>query len=182
MGETVEGQGLQAGSEDRHRRPRGGSRGPAAAASVALAGCGPIQRAQHAAYAKDRMALAKVEIAACVEKRKAGELKTHVESATCINEAQRRGFADIGYRYMDLQSALSAARLRIAAQLDALQINETEAQTRMIERIAEIQNEERRRNEEAAVRNVAIRANDAATTAAYTNMIATGVGMMTGGR
>lgn len=150
--------------------------------TVVLAGCGPIQRAQHAAYAKERMAQANAEMAACVEKRKAGVFKTHVESATCINDAQRRAFIDVRDPYMDLQSSLSAARLRVAAQIDAGQITEAEAQAKMMDAIAQVQNEARRRQEEAAVRNAAIRANDAAATAAYTNMIATGVGMMTGGR
>lgn len=150
--------------------------------TVVFAGCGPIQRAQHAAYAKERMAQANAEMAACVEKRKAGVFKTRVESATCINDAQRRGFIDVGYPYMDLQSSLSAARLRVASQIDAGQISEAEAQVRMMDAIAQVQNEARRRQEEAAVRNAAIRANDAAATAAYANMIATGVGMMTGGR
>jgi len=43
---------------------------------------------------------------------------------------------------MDLQSTTAAFRLRIAAQIDAGQISDTEAQARMPERIAEMQNED----------------------------------------
>jgi hypothetical protein len=152
------------------------------ALTFALSGCASTMQAQRAAQIRERMAAAKAEMAACVEKRKAGIFRTHVESATCVNDAQQRAFSDIGYPYMDLVSSLSAARLRIAAQVDAGQITEAEAQARMMDAVAQVQNEERRRREEAAVENAAIRANNAAAAAAYGNMIATGVGMMTGGR
>ena len=105
---------------------------------VGLAGCGPIQRAQHAAYARERMAQGNVEMAASVEKRKASVIKARVESATCTNDAQRRAFIDVGYPYTDLQSSLSAARLRVAAQIDAGQIGEVEAQARMMDTIAQV--------------------------------------------
>lgn len=52
----------------------------------------------------------------------------------------------------------------------------------MLETLAQIQNEERRRNDEAQLRNSVIRANDAAATGIYLDMMATGVDMMTRGR
>jgi hypothetical protein len=70
--------------------------------------------------------------------------------------------------------------LRIAAQLDERQISETEAQARMMEGIARVQAEEQRRNEDAAVRNAAIRTMNAATTSSYVGMIGTGLDMMRG--
>jgi hypothetical protein len=147
----------------------------------ALASCGPIQRAQQAAYAKDRIAQARLEAATCVERRKAGEIKTRVESAQCVNDALQRGLADIHYPYMDLFLAFSASRLRIAEQFDQGQLGETEMQARMMEVQAVWQGNERQRNDDAAVRNAAVRTMDANTNAIYSGMIITGLGMM-GGR
>ncbi len=146
-----------------------------------LGGCAAAQRAQQQEHAKERTVAARAEMGACLDRRKAGEF-SYVQSATCVNDAQRRGFVDTRYQYMDLMSSVAAARLRIAEQLDMRQISEPEATARLADKMAEVQNEERRRNEDAAIRNAAIRATDAAATASYMGMIQTGVSMMTGGR
>jgi hypothetical protein len=148
--------------------------------AIILCSCGPIQRAQNAAVAKERMAAARAEMDACVARKRSGEFKTYVEAAVCANNAQRQAFIELGNPNMDLHYSLSAARIRISEQLDAHQITPAEWSARLLEKISEVQNEARRRQEENALRNAAIRTMDAATTSAYVNMIGAGVGMMRG--
>jgi hypothetical protein len=79
---------------------------------------------------------------------------------------------------MDLHYTLSAARLRIAEDLDARRITEAEADARLADATAAAQNEHRRRREDAAMQRAAIGTMNAATTSAYVDMIAAGLGAM----
>jgi hypothetical protein len=136
---------------------------------IGLAGCGPIQRAQQAEFTKERMATAKAEMLACKQQRRTSQV-TYVETARCINDVQRRAFEDIHQPYMDLHYTLSAARLRIAEDLDARRITEAEADARLADATAAAQNEHRRRREDAAMQRAAIGTMNAATTSAYVDI------------
>lgn len=146
--------------------------------SAAVSGCGAAQRAQ---LQQQRTAI-DAEAAACAQNLRSGEFKTHVEAVTCMNDAYHRGVSAGLYPFPDIRLAWEAARLRAAEQLDRGEITETEAKARLLEISATAAAEARRRSTENARVNAVIDADNAAATAAYGNMIATGVGMMTGGR
>jgi hypothetical protein len=148
------------------------------ALALVLSGCGPIQRAQ----IQQQRAAIDAEAAACAQKLKSREFKNHVEEATCANDAYARGARAGIYPFPDIRQVWMAAHLRVAEQLDRGEITETEAKARLLEIGATATAEARRRSVENAQANAATRADDAAATAAYANMIAIGVGMMTGGR
>jgi hypothetical protein len=143
---------------------------------AALAGCGPIQRAQ----IQERRAAVDVQAAACEQRLKSGEFKTHVAAASCINDAYARGISAGLYPYPDIRLAWGAARLRIAEQLDRHELSETEAKARLMEASAAATAEARHRNAENAQRNAEIDTMNAVSTGIYLNMIGQGIGMMQG--
>jgi hypothetical protein len=141
-----------------------------------VSGCAPMQRAQM----QDRRAAVEVEAAACGQKFKSGEFKTHVEAETCVNDAYTRGISAGLYPYPDIRLEWEAARLRVADQLNRHEITETEAKARFLEISATATAEAQRRNADNAQAGSVIRANNAAAAAFYGDMISTGVGMMQG--
>ena len=145
--------------------------------ALLLVSCGPIQRAQ----IQDQRTAVDAEAARCSERYKAGEFKTHVQLAMCMNEVYARGIKAGLYPYPDIRLAWGAARLRIAEQLDRREISEAEAQARWMEASAAATAEARRRDADRAQRTAETEFMNAATTGIYTNMISQGVGMM-GGR
>jgi hypothetical protein len=122
--------------------------------AAVLSGCGvvrAVQNQQSEERNKERLATMNAEEAACVQRRKSGELHSYVESASCVNEAMLRGMSDIRYPYMDLVYTVAATRLRGATQVDAGTITETELTVRMQETAARVLNEARERREGAHV-------------------------------
>ena len=136
----------------------------------------PIQRAQ----VQQQRAAIDAEAATCVQKLKSGEFKTHVEAASCVNDAYQRGIAEGLYPFPDIRLAWEAARLRVAEQLDRGEITETEARARLLEIGANATAEARRRSIENAETRAEINTMNALSTGVYMNMIGQGVGMMQG--
>jgi hypothetical protein len=145
---------------------------------AALAGCGPIQRAQ---IEQQRDAI-DAEAVACAQKHKSGEFKTHVQAVTCMNDAYQRGISVGLYPFPDIRLAWEAARLRAAEQLDRGEITETEAKAQLLDISAKATAEARRRAVQNAQTQAEINSMNAVSATAYSNMVVTGIGMMTGGR
>ncbi|HEY0523112.1 MAG TPA: hypothetical protein VGD08_06975 [Stellaceae bacterium] len=114
------------------------------------------RQADDAEQRNRRIEAANDEARRCVERRKAGELPDYVASATCINDAQERGFRETRFPHMDLVYAISATRLRAAEQIDKGEITEAEAAVRITDKISDVTAEERRRRAEDVRANAAM--------------------------
>ena len=71
---------------------------------------------------------AKAAVNECRDRRLAGELKTHVESANCSNPRYEEAYRKAGYPYMDLIVQLEAKRIEVAERTDAGKLTEGQAQ------------------------------------------------------
>jgi hypothetical protein len=117
---------------------------------LALANCGPIQRAQYRSAMKEATAIASAAVKECRERRLSGEFKTYVQSSQCANERIVQAYRDAGYPYMDLIAVTTAARVVASENIDHGRVSEAEAQLQLAELFTRIANEERRRDLETA--------------------------------
>jgi hypothetical protein len=107
---------------------------------------GPDEATRQAEAVQQRLDQLTQDINGCTDKRKSGQLTTHVAYAQCVNVAFQSAMIDVRYPYPDIVATLSAERLRVAELADKGQISDAEGMARINDTIAEIARTERARN------------------------------------
>lgn len=85
-------------------------------------------------------------VAICQEKRRKGELKTHVQSVTCSNAQIVLTFGEQGYPYMDLVHKYIDKRLEIARNEDSKKLTDEQAKQQVKDAANDLIFTERQRN------------------------------------
>jgi len=67
-----------------------------------------------------------ISVNRCKNRRMHSEFKSHVQFATCVNQAIDIAYERAGYLYPDLTAAMNAKRLDIAQRIDKKQITESQ--------------------------------------------------------
>jgi hypothetical protein len=149
----------------------------AVAVATILSGCVGIRQQQNAARNAEIAAIQ----AECKNKRLSGELKGFVGQVNCANPRIQEVNRRYGSAHMDLLDMILAKRLELAEKVDNHQMTGAQADVAEAEYKAQVTEIAHRRNlENSAAQAISDQAT-AAKTNAYTGMINTGAGMMTGG-